>query len=847
MPDLFLGAAAGPPGLPDWIDHAFPDPVKNDPAYLATAVAALGALFFQDSVLPELRPLATDPPGEADRRLAMIFHTCFESIAQPGGTTFSAILPPAGMANEDKGAFFAAQEADFFTAVPRVLAAQIRSLMSAPGKFENLLKTSSGLSSLHLQVPSKTQKVGSSYRNEVSLGNTVDESAFQARCSTSPTLEAGLVAAYSDIITHKHTDALSSLAAFWAAGPDRDYMVTQVLCRTMRPRMELADESLWALSHLLEVRDGRVAEQIQAVMPFVTPQRRSDWRRWAICPASTLPADRRSTGSTAQPDFFQSNLKDLLGARSQTEPVNFELGEVQHITTIYKNFLALIQPIAPETASVAEQSAFQLAMTDIWSSGLQAELDPRLLSVLIYSEWVLPDITAVIAQLQLNRSKPVSSSAGGSFVLPSGGRSIPYFQPVTSSTTPDSMAAGPSSVPEPGWRRIKARKASLLNFLDSFDPAAEQSNQFRRALSAGLHSAISWDTRYQRHAGSAVKGSFLQSSTHVDWSANPATVSHHKGVFYYLNPVCLSTVAPNLHSTNQPAAPNLTAAGGTTAAPISKNALKKARKRAKLDGSSAASPLDLSIAAPKAPPTTSPASSTALVPSRGSAHAAAPAPAAPAAIMMAGAGQGALTFPSVPSPQNYQRGALEKVLIEEWGATTEFTDKMALKGDQYETLITDPSGSIVRWKPTEGWKQASTDGTRLRLCYKDLVAKLSCGVVGPETSYSKRRQMTPDDIPTIVKVGCGCLSSRTDAALPADATSCCHGAHWDLRAGAGQFGSEVPPAKDSLQVSAGNWFLAFSAMKPHFDKALSTVELPLKKYEADQISASSFDAYATVV
>jgi hypothetical protein len=36
-------------------------------------------------------------------------------------------------------------------------------------------------------------------------------------------------------------------------------------------------------------------------------------------------------------------------------------------------------------------------------------------------------------------------------------------------------------------------------------------------------------------------------------------------------------------------------------------------------------------------------------------------------------------------------------------------------------------------------------------------------------------------------------------------------------------------------------------MKPHFDKALSTVELPLKKYEADQISASSFDAYATVV
>ena len=48
MPDLFLGAAAGPPGLPDWIDHAFPDPVKNDPVYLATAVAELGALFFHE-------------------------------------------------------------------------------------------------------------------------------------------------------------------------------------------------------------------------------------------------------------------------------------------------------------------------------------------------------------------------------------------------------------------------------------------------------------------------------------------------------------------------------------------------------------------------------------------------------------------------------------------------------------------------------------------------------------------------------------------------------------------------------------------------------------------------------
>ena len=93
-------------------------------------------------------------------------------------------------------------------------------------------------------------------------------------------------------------------------------------------------------------------------------------------------------------------------------------------------------------------------------------------------------------------------------------------------------------------------------------------------------------------------------------------------------------------------------------------------------------------------------------------------------------------------------------------------------------LIADPSGSIVRWKPTNGWKQMSADGPLLRLCYKDLVAKLSCGVVGPKTFYSQRRQMTPDAIPTIVKVGCGCLTSRTDSALPADATSCCYGAHY---------------------------------------------------------------------
>ena len=69
MPDLFLGAAAGPPGLPDWIDHAFPVPVKNDPAYLATAVAALGALFFQDIMTLPRPPRQGRPLTRQMRRL----------------------------------------------------------------------------------------------------------------------------------------------------------------------------------------------------------------------------------------------------------------------------------------------------------------------------------------------------------------------------------------------------------------------------------------------------------------------------------------------------------------------------------------------------------------------------------------------------------------------------------------------------------------------------------------------------------------------------------------------------------------------------------------------------------
>ena len=49
---------------------------------------------------------------------------------------------------------------------------EIRTRMSAPGKFESLLKASSGLSSLHLQVPSKTQKVRSYFQPVTGAGRT---------------------------------------------------------------------------------------------------------------------------------------------------------------------------------------------------------------------------------------------------------------------------------------------------------------------------------------------------------------------------------------------------------------------------------------------------------------------------------------------------------------------------------------------------------------------------------------------------------------------------------------------------------------------------------------------------
>ena len=73
MPDLFAGGGPpGPAGLRAWVANAFPDPVKNDPTYLAAAINELCSLFFQPSVLPEpeLRPVPTDPAGEAERRLA---------------------------------------------------------------------------------------------------------------------------------------------------------------------------------------------------------------------------------------------------------------------------------------------------------------------------------------------------------------------------------------------------------------------------------------------------------------------------------------------------------------------------------------------------------------------------------------------------------------------------------------------------------------------------------------------------------------------------------------------------------------------------------------------------------
>ena len=146
MPDLFVGGAAPALGHVAWVENAFAPAVKADASYLRTAIDALSKLFFQDCVLPELRPSAADPPGEAGRRLAVIFENCFTSYALPGGSSFSGAMPPPGGSDEDKSLFFAAQEVAFFTQVPTALASLIRQEMAR--HFPHLLHKTSGLASL---------------------------------------------------------------------------------------------------------------------------------------------------------------------------------------------------------------------------------------------------------------------------------------------------------------------------------------------------------------------------------------------------------------------------------------------------------------------------------------------------------------------------------------------------------------------------------------------------------------------------------------------------------------------------------------------------------------------------
>jgi hypothetical protein len=214
------------------------------------------------------------------------------------------------------------------------------------------------------------------------------------------------------------------------------------------------------------------------------------------------------------------------------------------------------------------------------------------------------------------------------------------------------------------------------------------------------------------------------------------------------------------------------------------------------------------------------------------------------ALMMPGAGPGALTFPSVPSPENYQRGALEKVLLS-WGAFSEFSSKAAEKQDGQAVNIYDVDGQVICWIPDGGWKAAIAG--KLKVCYKDIISKLSGGIIGPHTIYNQRRQMKEGDIPTAVKIGCGCLATRTDSSLPDDATSCMYGAHWDIRAAAGVHGVEVAPAKASLKVSAGQWFAAYQTMHAHFVAVLPTAEKRLGDFDPAGITASSFDPIATTV
>ena len=212
-------------------------------------------------------------------------------------------------ANDDaKKLFFRATEVALFNSIANVN--NIPALRTEMTKhFPALLGGEHSFGALKLPVAAKTRPMDAAYREQVNSGFAVDESAFQAHCTITPKISKGLFAAYAAIVVANQPSQVSQIATYWTAGPHRDYMTSYVLPCVMRARDQLHDEVLWALSHLLEMRQQTVLGELAVVMPSVPEQRRRDWVRFGFRPVVSLPADPNVPGSAAQTNFFSVNFQ----------------------------------------------------------------------------------------------------------------------------------------------------------------------------------------------------------------------------------------------------------------------------------------------------------------------------------------------------------------------------------------------------------------------------------------------------------------------------------------------------------------------------------------------------------
>ena len=835
MPMMIDLASPSAAPSPDWVAHAFPASVRGNPNYIDLCLDTLESLVFQDCVLPELRPKPLDPVGESRYRLGVFFTNCLSEYADPGNPRqFVDVLPAAGADDDAKKLFFRTTEAALFNSIAN--AANVPTLRAEMAiHFPVLLGRERSFGALKLPVATKTRPMDAAYREQVNSGSAVDESAFQAQCTVSPEIREGLFAAYAAIVVANQPSKVSQIALFWAPGPHRDYMTSFILPCAMRARDQLHDDVLWALSHLLEMRRQTVLGELAVVMPSVPDQRRRDWVRFGFRPVINLPADPNVPGSAAQPDFFAVNFRDLLPTQSQDEPAVYELGNVAGLS-YFTNFLALIESGAPEVGCKAERDAFKTTMSNVFASGRHSKMDARLITLLLATEWVQLDVLAVIKQLTINRARPTAGATMTSSFSPASAVSVPHFAPQVSTTTPSTLRAVGMSRPDPSWRHIERRKTMCLNAIDTFNVDADHSGQINHMMPSGLSSSCEWDSRYSRGVGSAKSGAKLLSSTHRGWAEHAHTVSScmQSGtilpVFYYFEdnrPGPIMTTGP---PQQQPLAKATTAEPDQ---PTSKRAQKRTRneQQAKLVSKKAAAE----------PPSSSP--SLAIVPAR--APTAPPnGAAAPIELMEI---EDRLSPPFFPSPSPAARGAFEKVLREDWKCYTDFSSARK-KPDLPLKILNMTNGAtetdLVDYLPEGGWNKG-LDGLT-RLCFKDLLSLLSRGVVGPDTIYKQRRQMDAKDKPTEVTIGCGSL--RKDRNLGPERCSCQCGAHWLFTACAGKWGGQpVPPAKDTVKVSAGQWLQAFNCVREHFEIVLPTAENAATAYNTTRPTASSFDSLATVV